>query len=138
MARDRIFQLEEDVQSLRARGPQVIERADPSSVAEATRLRDRASALEEEVRRAQRTAAEAREEVGRESIVGQVRHTIYTWDVPRWTRFCFEPLSIQWTDEVQQKASPVIASCLTARIVSKPENSLWMRVPCVIIAPHTA
>lgn len=53
----------------------MVERADPGTVAEAVRLRDRATGLAEEVKRAQRAAAESREAVGRESAINQVLFT---------------------------------------------------------------
>lgn len=57
---------------MRTRPPQVVERADPGAVAEAVRLRDRASGMAEEARRAQRAAAESREAVGRGLAINQV------------------------------------------------------------------
>ena len=71
-AMDKIFDLESEVQTMRTRPPQVVERADPGTVAEAVRLRDRATGLAEETRRAQRAAAESREAVGRELAINQV------------------------------------------------------------------
>lgn len=56
---------------MRSRPPQVIERADPGAAVEIMRLRDRTIATEEQARRAQRAAAEAREAVGRESAINQ-------------------------------------------------------------------
>lgn len=52
---------------------QVVERSDPASVAETSRLRDRGAAVEEQARRAQREASEARQQVGRELAVNQVK-----------------------------------------------------------------
>ena len=57
---------------MRLSPPQVVERADPGTVMEVIRLRDKVGAREEQARRAQRTAAEAQEAVGRESAINQV------------------------------------------------------------------
>lgn len=53
----------------------MVERADPGSVVEIMRLRDKLAAREEQARRAQRTAAEAQEAVGRETAINQVAET---------------------------------------------------------------
>lgn len=66
-----MFELESEAQDLRARPPQVVERADPETAAEAVRLRNQAAAIEEHARRAHRDAADAREALGRESAVNQ-------------------------------------------------------------------
>ncbi|CBJ48389.1 hypothetical protein Esi_0002_0169 [Ectocarpus siliculosus] len=71
IARERIFQLESEAQSIRSSPPQVVERADPAAVAEVMRLRDKVAARDEQARRAQRAAAEAQEAVGRESAINQ-------------------------------------------------------------------
>ncbi|CAM9600055.1 unnamed protein product [Laminaria digitata] len=71
LARDKIFDLESELQTMRTRPPQVVERADPGAVAEAVRLRDRASGMAEEARRAQKAAAESREAVGRGLAINQ-------------------------------------------------------------------
>lgn len=60
---------------MRLSPPQVVERADPRAAVEAMRLRDKVAAREEQARRAQRTAAEAQEAVGRESAINQVLRT---------------------------------------------------------------
>ncbi|CAM9337119.1 unnamed protein product [Hapterophycus canaliculatus] len=73
LARERMFQLEAETQSMRSRPPQVIERADPGAAVEIMRLRDRTSATEEQARRAQRDAAEAREAMGKESAINQAK-----------------------------------------------------------------
>ena len=57
---------------MRVSPPQVVERADPGTVMEVMRLRDKVGAREEQARRAQRTAAEAQGAVGRESAINQV------------------------------------------------------------------
>lgn len=62
---------------MRSRTPQVIERADPGAAVEIMRLRDRATAAEEQARRAQRATAEAREAVGRESAINQAKCFLY-------------------------------------------------------------
>lgn len=72
LAMDKIFELESEAQAMRTRPPHVVERADPGTVAEAVRLRDRATCMAEEARRAQRAAAESREAVGRELAINQV------------------------------------------------------------------
>lgn len=72
LARERIFQLESEAQSMRLSPPQVVERTDPGTAIEVMRLRDKVAAREEQARRAQRTAAEAQEAVGRESAINQV------------------------------------------------------------------
>lgn len=69
---DKIFDLESEAHTMRTRPPRVVERADPGTVAEAARLRDRAAGMAEEARRAQRAAAESREAVGRELAINQV------------------------------------------------------------------
>ncbi|CAM9617578.1 unnamed protein product, partial [Ectocarpus fasciculatus] len=70
-ARERIFRLESEAQSMRSSPPQVVERADPAAVTEVMRLRDKVAARDEQARRAQRAAAEAQEAVGRESAINQ-------------------------------------------------------------------
>lgn len=72
LARNRIFELEAEAQSLRAQPPGVVKRADPDSVAETIRLRDRVALKEEETRRAQRAISEARQDVGKEVAINQV------------------------------------------------------------------
>lgn len=72
LGRERIFQLETEVQSMRSSPPQVVERADPGTFVETMRLRDKVAAREEQARRAQRAAAEAQEVIGRESAINQV------------------------------------------------------------------
>lgn len=57
---------------MRSRPPQVVERTDPGTAAEITRLRDKVATREEQARRAQRSAAEAQEAVGRETAINQV------------------------------------------------------------------
>eukprot|EP00903_Cladosiphon_okamuranus_P009302 g8874.t1 len=71
LARERIFQLESDAQSMRLSPPQVVERIDPGTAIEVMRLRDKVAAREEQARRALKTAAEAQEAVGRESAISQ-------------------------------------------------------------------
>lgn len=63
---------------MRVSPPQVVERADPGTAIEVMRLRDKVAAREEQARRAQRTAAEAQEAVGRESAINQVLRTLNT------------------------------------------------------------
>lgn len=69
--------MEAETQSLRARPPEIVERADPESVTEVVCLRDRAAFMGEQTRRAQIAAAEAREEVGREVAVSQARDVLH-------------------------------------------------------------
>lgn len=73
LGKERIFQLESEVQSMRLSPPQVVERADPGTVVEVMRLRDKVTAREEQARQAQRVAAEAQEVIGRESAINQVK-----------------------------------------------------------------
>eukprot|EP00752_Nemacystus_decipiens_P016427 g14684.t1 len=56
---------------MRLSPPQVVERADPGTAIEVMRLRDKVASQEEQARRAQRTAAQAQEAVGRESAINQ-------------------------------------------------------------------
>lgn len=50
----------------------MVERADSASVAEASRVRDRSTVIKEQPNRAQREAADARQEVGRLHAINQV------------------------------------------------------------------
>lgn len=89
---DKIFDLESEAQTMRTRPPQVVERADPGTVAEAVRLRDRATGMVEEARRAQRAAAESREAVGRELAINQVEFKLEYKDAQQSSGARDEPL----------------------------------------------
>lgn len=73
---------------MRSSPPQVVERADPGTAIEVMRLRDKVAAREEQARRAQRTAAEAQEAVGRESAINQVHQKRALNTRPRGENTC--------------------------------------------------
>ncbi|CAM9742194.1 unnamed protein product, partial [Discosporangium mesarthrocarpum] len=74
-SREQLSALRSEVQALRCRPPEVVERVDPAAAAgrggEAGRLRDRVCMLEEVGKEARRAAKDASEAVGRELAVNQ-------------------------------------------------------------------